>query len=150
MEQLRRGCRTLNGWFYEITGYTKAGPCISEVPWEKWTERLKEVDAIIKDPNAGSVKLQQAEEEIRIVIAELASELYLKKKGDWKSPHGLNSTKVRRMLLECSVEGGLIDRIFQTFETTDDAHHAPVDYAAQRERIRRYHTWVHELAQLVK
>ncbi len=149
MDQLRSGCRTLNGWFYEITGYTKAGPCISEVPWEKWTERLKEVDAILKDPNAGSVKLQQAEEEIRIVIAELSSELYLKKKGGRKSPHDLNSTKVRKMLLECSVEAGLLDRITQTFQTTDDAHHAPADYAAQRERIRRYHAWVHELAQLL-
>jgi len=99
--------------------------------------------------NAGSVKLQQAEEEIRIVIAELASELYLKKKGGRKSPHDLNSTKVRKMLLECGVEAGLVDRITQTFETTDDAHHAPADYAAQRERIRRYHAWVHELAQLL-
>jgi hypothetical protein len=135
--------------FYEITGYTKTGPCISEVPWEKWTERLKEVDAIVKDPNAGSVKLQQAEEEIRIVIAELASELYLKKKGVRKSPHNLNSTKVRKMLLECGVETDLVNRITQTFETTDDAHHAPVDYTVQRERIRRYHAWVHELAQLL-
>jgi hypothetical protein len=149
MEQLRCGCRTLNGWFYEITGYTKTGPCISEVPWEKWTERLKEVDAIVKDPNAGSVKLQQAEEEIRIVIAELASELYLKKKGVRKSPHNLNSTKVRKMLLECGVETDLVNRITQTFETTDDAHHALANYAVQRERIRRYHAWVYELAQLL-
>lgn len=149
MEQVRSGCRTLNGWFYEITGYTKAGPCISEVPWEKWSERLKEVVAIVKDHTAGSVKLQQAEEEIRIAIAEVASELYLKKKGDRKSPHDLNSTKVRKMLLECGVKAGLADRITQTFETTDDAHHAPADYAAQRERIRRYHAWVHELAQLL-
>lgn len=149
MDQVRSGCRTLNGWFYEITGYTKAGPCISEVPWEKWSERLKEVDATVKDHTAGSVKLQQAEEEIRIAIAELASELYLKKKRDRKSPHDLNSRKVRGMLLECGVEAGLVDRITQTFETTDDAHHAPADYAAQRERIRRYHAWVHELAQLL-
>jgi hypothetical protein len=149
MEQVRSGCRTVNGWFYEITGYTKAGPCISKIPWEKWTERLNEVDAIVKDPNAGSVKLQQAEEEIRVVIAELASELYHKKKGDRKSPHYLNSAKVRKILLECSVETGLIDRITQTFETTDDSHHAPADYAAHRERIRRYHAWAHELAQLL-
>lgn len=149
MDQVRSGCRTLNGWFYEITGYTEAGPHISEVPWEKWIERLKEVDAIVKDPKAGSVKLQQAEEEIRIVIAELTSELYLKKKQVRKSPHDLNSTKVRKMLLECGVKAGLVDNITQTFETTDDAHHAPADYAVQRERIRRYHAWVYELAQLL-
>jgi len=149
IEQVRSGCRSLNGWFYEITGYTEAGPFISDVPWEKWTERLKEVDAIVKNPSAGIVNLQQAEEEIRIVIAELASELYLKKNGDRKSPHSLNYTKVRTMLLECGVAVGLVDRITQTFETTDDAHHAPADYAAQRERIRRYHAWAHELSQLL-
>lgn len=146
VDQVRVGCRTLNGWFYEITGYTEAGPHISEVPWEQWTERLKEVDAILKDPNAGSVKIQQAEEEIRIVIAELASEMYLKKKEVKKSPHDLNSTKVRKMLLECSIEGAFVDRIIQTFETTDNAHHAPVNYTAHRQRIQHYHAWAHELA----
>lgn len=146
IDQVRSGCRTLNGWFYEITGYTEAGPHICEVPWEKWTERLGGVDAILKDPNAGSLRLQQAEEEIRIIVAELASEVYLKKKGIRKSPHDLNSTKVRKMLLECSIEEGLVDKIIQTFETTDDAHHAPVNYAVHRERIRHYHAWAHELA----
>jgi hypothetical protein len=149
MQQLRSGCRTPNGWFYEITGYTKAGPCISEVPWEKWTERLKEINAIAEDPTSSSIRLQQAEEEVRITIADITSELYLKKKGAWKSPNKLNSAEVRRMLLECSVEAGLLDRITQTFKTTDDAHHAPKDYAAQRERIRRYHSWIHELAKLL-
>lgn len=148
LEQARSGCRALNGWFYEITGYTEAGPHISEVPWEKWTERLKEVDAILKDPSAGSVKLQQAEEEIRVVIAQLTSDLYLKNKGSLKSPHDLNSAKVRKMLLECGAESGLVDRITQTFETTDPAHHSQQDYAAHRQRIQHYHSWAHELASL--
>jgi len=110
---------------------------------------LKEIDAIVKDSTAGSVKLKQAEEEIRNIIAELASELYLKKKRARKRPHNLNSTRVRKMLVECGVETGFVDRITQTFGTTDGAHHAPADYAAQRKTIRRYHTWVHELAQLL-
>jgi hypothetical protein len=149
MDQVRAGCRTVNGWVYEITGYTEAGPHISKSPWEKWTARLKEVDAILKDPDAGSLKLQQAEEEIRIVVADLASELYYEKKQIRKSPHTLNSTEVRKILVGCGVKAELVDNITQTFETTDDAHHAPVDYVAQRERIRRYHAWVHELAQLL-
>lgn len=149
MKQLRSGCRTLNGWCYEITGYTEAGPHISEVPWESCTQRLKEVDAILKDPGAGSVKLQHAEGEIRTVLAETTSELYLKKKQVGKSPHDLNSAKVRKMLLECGVEAGLVDRIDQTFERTDPAHHADPNYAPDRERIRQYHAWAHELAQLV-
>lgn len=106
------------------------------------------MDAIVKDQTATSVKLQQAEEEIRIVNAELTSELYFKIKGVRKKPHDLNSIKVRKMLVECGIDSSLVDRITQTFETTDDAHHAPVDYTAHRQRIRRYHAWVHELAKL--
>ncbi len=149
IDMVRSGCRTINGLFYEITGYTEAGPNITEIPWVKWIERLKEVDSIVKDQTATSVKLQQAEEEIRIVNAELTSELYFKIKQFMKKPHDLNSTKVRKMLVECGVDISLVDRITQTFETTDDAHHAPADYAAHRQRIQRYHAWAHELAKLL-
>ena len=149
IDMLRSGCRTINGRFYEITGYTETGPHISEISWVNWAERLKEVDAIVKDQTATRGKLQQAEEEIRIVNAELTSELYFKIKGIRKKPHDLNSTKVRKMLVECGIDSTLVDRITQTFETTDDAHHAPVDYSAHRQRIRRYHAWAHELAKLL-
>ncbi|MBL7177200.1 MAG: AAA family ATPase [Desulfobacteraceae bacterium] len=148
-DSVRAGCRTLNGWYYEITGYTKTGPHISPVPWEKSDQRLKEVDAILKDPNSNSVRLQQAEEEIRIVCSEIACDLYLQEKGESKSPHNLNSDKVRKMLIECSVEPDLTDRICQTYETTDDAHHASEDYSAATQRIRRYHSWCHEFKQLL-
>jgi len=149
LDQVRSGCRSINGWFYAITGYTKAGPHISELPWEQWKKRLDEVDAILKDPIASNVKLQQAEGEIRIVIAEITSELYFKTKREYKSPHNLNSDKVRKMLTECSTKTELIDRIVQTFETTDAAHHASHDYVPQRERIRQYHSWAHELSKLL-
>jgi DNA repair exonuclease SbcCD ATPase subunit len=143
------GCRSLNGWYYEITGYTQEGPHIASITWQKWQERLKIVDAILKDPNAGTVILQQAEEEIRIVITELSSELYRKKTGNTKSPHKLNSTQVEKMLTECGIDTGLRDRIIQTFCTTDDSHHTPTNYFPDRERIRQYHSWVHELAKLL-
>jgi len=149
IDMVRSGCCTISGRFYEITGYTETGPHIAEIPWVKWTERLKEVDAIVKDQTATSVKLQQAEGEIRIVNAELTSELYFKIKGVRKKPHDLNSTKVRKMLLECGIENSLVDRITQTFETTDDAHHDPVNYAAHRQRIQRYYSWAHELEKLL-
>ena len=146
VNQVRSGCRTINGYLYEITGYTKAGPHITEIPWVERKERLKEVDAIVKDPTAPSVRLQQAEEEIRIVISEITSELYFKIKGIRKKFHDLNSTKVRKMLVECGIDSNLVDRITQTFETTDDAHHAPENYTTHRQRIQCYHAWAHELA----
>ncbi len=149
LEQVCVGCRSLNGWFYEITGYTQKGPHISSVDWQKWQERLKVVNAILEDPAAGTIKLQQAEEEIRIVISELASELYKKKKGITKSPHSLNSTQVEKMLIECGVKTSLVNQIIQTFCTTDDSHHAPAGYSPNRERIRQYHSWTHELAKFL-
>jgi len=150
IDMVRSGCRIINGRFYEITGYTEVGPQIKEVSWAKWTERLDEVDAIIKDQTAGIVRLQQAEEEIRIVNTELTSELYFKIKKDRKKPHDLNSTKVRKMLVECGIDSGLVDQIAQTFETTDPAHHAPENYAANRQRIRCYYNWAHKLANFLK
>jgi hypothetical protein len=146
---VRKGCRSINGRYYVFTGYTKEGPHIQEEQWATWNERLKEVDAICKDPNASDVKLQQAEMEIRIVCSEVACEIFLKEKGIQKKPHDLNAGKVRKMLLESSVESGLVDRIYQTFETTDDAHHAPANYSPNKERIKQYHSYAHELKKLL-
>jgi len=149
IDSVRSGCRTINGRFYEITGYTEAGPHIIEVSWASWEERLKEVDAITKDETATFVKLQHAEEEIRFVITELAAELYFKTKGVKKKPKDLNSTKVRKMLVECGIDNSLVDRITQTFGTTDDSHHVTTDYTPNRQRIRRYHDWAHELSKVI-
>jgi hypothetical protein len=145
LDQVKAGCRSLNGWFYEFTGFTQIGPHISIVEWEKWRERLKGVKAIIEDPTADSIKLQQAEEEIRLAIADISSELYNKIKGVRKSPHDLNSTKVKNILTECGVETNLVDRIGQTFCTTDDSHHSAETYSPTRDRIKKYHSWTHEL-----
>lgn len=147
IEMVCSGCRTMNGLYYEITGYTESGPHLSEISWVNWKERLKEVDAIVNDPTASRIRLQQAEEEIRIVTAELTCELYCKVHGVRRKPSDLNSTKTRKMLVECGVDSSLVDRITMTFETTDDAHHAPGNYEAHRQRIRGYHSWAHELAQ---
>lgn len=149
IDQVRSGCRSINGCFYEITGYSVTGPHIAERPWASWRQRLNEVDAILKDKNADNVKLQQAEEEIRIVVALLSVDLYRKRLRIEKSPHDINSDKARKILVECGVDTGLIDRITQTFSTTDDAHHAPFDYAVHRQRIQLYAGWANELAQLV-
>ena len=82
------------------------------------------------------------------MVAELTSDLYFKKKGMKKDPSKLNSSGVRKALLECGISSNLVDRITQTFETTDNSHHAPTDYAAHRQRIKCYHDWAYELANL--
>ena len=149
IKQVRAGCRTLNGWYYEITGYTKAGPQICKLHWAEYIQRLQEVDAILKDASATGATLQRAEEEIRIAIEDIMSELWYKKKSVRKTCHKLNSKEVRKMLLECGVSSSLVNRITQTYETTAPAHHAQKDYEPNRTRIREYHSWVHELAGLL-
>jgi len=149
IDQVRAGCRSLNGFYYEITSYTKNGPNIAQKPWCSWRQRLDEVDAILKDTTADSVRVQHAEEEIRLVVTDLTSALYLNKKGVHKDSNKLNSMSVRKSLVECGITTELTDHISQTFETTDDAHHV-TDHAAQRERIRRYYNWAHELAKCVQ
>jgi len=145
LEQVRAGCRSLNGFYYEITLYDKDGPHIVQKAWCSWRQRLDEVDAIVKDASSDSVRLQHAEEEIRLVITDLTSALYFKTKNLYKNANTLNSASVRKCLVECGLSPDLIDRIGQTFETTDDSHHV-TDYAAQRQRIMRYHNYSHELA----
>jgi len=149
LDQVRTGCRSFNGLYYEITAYTKEGPVLMQKPWCSWRQRLDEVDAIIKDSTADSVRLQQAEGEIRLVVCDLAAALYLKTKGTHKNASSLNSAAIRAALVECGVSLELVDRIGQTFQTTDDAHHTTKEYAAQRERIKRYHSWAHDLAKIL-
>ncbi|MDD4980941.1 MAG: AAA family ATPase [Candidatus Omnitrophica bacterium] len=147
INQVRMGCRTLNGRIYKITSYTVDGPNIREFQWAEYNERLTEVNAILQSPTATTVQLQQAEEEIRIVVTEIAAELYFKRKKISIKPNNLNAKETRRVLIESGVQSALVDRISQTFETTDDAHHASLDFAARKQRIQCYHSWCHELVQ---
>lgn len=150
IDRVRSGTRSINGYYYQITGYTEAGPHIAERPWAKWSERLDDVDAILNDQTSDIVKLQQAEQEMRFVIMQLTSEIFFKKKDERRSFHNLNPKKVRKMLIECGLEMKLIDRIAQAFETIDDAHHNSKGYTPNRQRIRMYHSWCHELANELK
>jgi len=148
LDQVRAGCRSLNGFYYEITSYTRAGPNISQKAWCSWRQRLDEVDAILKDTTADVVRLQHAEGEIRLVNCELTAAIYYAKKGVNKNPASLNASLVRKSLLECGVSTELVDHISQTFETTNKAHHV-TDSSVLRERIQCYYSWSHELANLL-
>lgn len=150
IDRVRCGLRSLNGYFYQITGYTEAGPHIAAVPWAKWIERLSEVDAICKDQTATAVKLQQAEEEIRFVVMQLVAEIYFKEKKVMRNFYNLNAQKVRKMLVECGIKSDLTDRIIQAFKTVDDSHHDKKGYVPNRERIQQYHALCHELAKYLK
>ena len=139
IEQVSLGCRAINGIRYRITGYTREGPHIVSVEWATVDQRLREVQSIVSDPKALPVRLQQAEEEVRIAICQLTGEIAKKKLRRDRSPHSMNSKDVRALLIEAGCPPSLVDRVFATFATTDDAHHTPKDYQPSAERIRQYH-----------
>lgn len=147
LDQVRSGCRSLNGTYYEITGYTEKGPVIKRVPWVRWKQRLDTVDAILKNTKATTVQLQQAEEELRLTFSELTAAIYARIKEKEIHSSSLNATKLRKKLIECGVEASMIDRIAQAYETIDPAHHSGPGYIPNRDRIKKYHSWAHELAQ---
>ena len=149
LERVRTGCRFLNGLYYEIISYSKSGPNIVQKPWCSWAQRLDTIDAILKDATADTVRLQQAEAEVRLVIADLTSAIYYQKKGVHKDANKLNARNIQKCLVECGLSDDLIGHIGQTFETIDDAHHI-TDYTPSRERIRHYYNYAHELAKTLK
>jgi len=150
LEQLKKGCESINGLYYEISGFDITGPRLQPTIWKTWDRRLREVNSICNNNNSSSINLQNAEAEIRLAVCEITALLYKKEKGINKSPHNFNSTKVRELLIECNVPSKLIDQIGQTFTTTDLSHHPCEDYVANVQRIKQYHGWVHDLANLLK
>ena len=136
-KQLCQGCRTLNGLHFEITRYTKDGPHIVVMEWSTIDQRLREVDAIVSDNTATFIKLQQGEEEIRLLACQVASQVAKEKFNRTTSAHNMNSKDVRAILVEAGVPADLVDRISAMFVTADDAHHAPKSYTPNIQRIRQ-------------
>jgi DNA repair exonuclease SbcCD ATPase subunit len=150
IKQVRSTCDDLNGICYHITGYTVEGPHIAEVPWAEAKHRLNVIDGILKNPHAGPVELQQAEEEIRLVINQLAGELNIKKFGTVINTKNMTPDKVQKTLLACGVEKGVTTKLVAAFGTVDPAHHSQADYAPSKERIREYYGRATNLAETVK
>jgi hypothetical protein len=146
---VRQRCADLNGIYYEITGYESDGPIVQELPWVEPKHRLNTILAIANDQTADDTRLQYAEEDVRHAVHQLTSEIYKLVTGTIKSPHSLNSEEVRKILLTCGVEVRLVNNIHSMFSTVDDAHHASKTYAANRERLRRYHSWASALLGIV-
>ncbi len=150
LKQVRVACADLNGRAYEITGYTEAGPQISEIHWAENNQRLSTILGILNDQTADSVRLQHAEEEVRIVANQLAVDLLFKKTAKKKSAHSLNAEETKKILLSCGIEAAFANKIMSAFETVDPAHHAEKGYAPSRERIKAYYSWLKDLQQKVK
>ncbi len=130
------GCRSINGNLYEITGYAKDGPQINQLEWATLENRLKEVNAIITDKSAPSVRVQQAEEELRHIACQLAERIALKKLGRSVSAHKMNSTSVRGILISAGAPVKETDELYAVHSASDDSHHGPERYQARVQRVR--------------
>lgn len=139
IKEVATGCRALDGCKYEITGYTKDGPHIAEGAWMPIDERLADISGTGNDPKASELRLQQAEQEVRIVVCELAATLAKKRLGRETSAHSLNAKATRAILKDAGCDDKLVDDVSRTFETTDEAHHASKKWQPSAQRLRQYH-----------
>jgi hypothetical protein len=149
IKQVRAACADLNGLYYEITGYTESGPVITQLPWVETKQRLQTILSITEDQSADSIRLQQAEEELRQVLHQEACRLYEGVKETPKNPATLNADKVRKIFTECGLAIDLVNKVMTIFETVDDAHHAAPGYSPNRQKLRQYYDIAVRLSQAV-
>lgn len=145
IDQVADGCRSLNGFRYHITGYAKDGPVVQRSDWASLDSRLREALAIANDTTSTTIRLQQAEEEIRIAACQLTAQVAKLKLHRSAGAHSMNSDKARSILTEAGCPAALVDRVVASFATTDPAHHAPKNYVPSAERVRQYHGTLSEL-----
>ncbi len=150
IKQVRTGCADFNGLYYEITGYTEEGPVIQSFSWVEPKQRLQTILALIEDQTADSIRLQQAEEELRQVLNQLSCTLHEGVKGVPRNPATLNSEKVQKILTECGIATSLVNRVMLIFETLDDAHHAAPGYSPNRQKLRQYYETAMQLSQAIE
>ena len=134
---MRKECRTLNGYYYEITSYRKSGPIIQRRPWATSDERYKEISTILNKPDAGAMEKQRAAEEFRLLFNELAADIYRARMGRSKNADKLNGAAIRAMLIECDMPEGYVDKIIAAYSAVSDPHHK-IAYAAPVEKLRKY------------
>lgn len=140
-------CRTINGYSYVITGYSKAGPSILQREWAVLENRIKEVKAIVNAPTSSPERVQQAEEELRHIICQLAEQIALKHLGQESSAHKMSSSEVRRILIAANYPIKETDELYAIHSVVDDSHHTPESYRARSQRVRTGLTAVVNLKQ---
>lgn len=145
IDRVADGCRAIGGRRFQITGYDKLGPQITEMAWMPIDDRLKGILRTAKDLTTTPLQLQQAEEDVRIAVADVTADAAKRKLKRQRNASSLNRKDVRSLLTEMACPTALSDRVVASFGTTDDAHHVPDDYQPNRERLLGYHGMLCEL-----
>ncbi len=137
LRTVRKECRTLNGYYYEITSYKRSGPVVSRCCWATTTERRDEIQAILKKADASATEKQRAAEEFRLAFNELTADIYRAKTGLPKNPDNLNGASIRALLIECDVPLAEVDKVTAAYANVAAAHHDSA-YDASVEELRKY------------
>ena len=143
------GCRSINGYRYDITGYDKKGPNIIERNWAPIENRIKEVNAILGNVSSPAERIQQADEELRLIACQLAQKVAKEKLDRTTSVHNMSATDVRNILTSAGAPVKDIDDLYAVQSAADDAHHTPAKYQPNVQRVRtginvinRVKTWL--------
>ena len=99
---------------------------------------------------AGTVVLQQAEEEFRHIANQIAAAMKRRIFGVSVSTANMNAEATKAILLECGVDLPFVNKIMSAFTSIDDSHHTPTRYTINRERIRQYDEWAKTLIDRLK
>ncbi len=150
VKQVREFCADINGLAYEITGFTEEGPHVKDVPWAEVRQRMNTIKGIIDNPDSDKVAIQHGEEEVRLIVTQLAADLDFKMTGQKKNPNKLNAEESKKLLLACGLQAEFVNKLAATFTTVDDAHHSSPDYAAHRDRFKTYYGWLTTLENQVR
>jgi len=134
---VRKECRTLNGYYYEIASYRKSGPVIRRCLWATIDQRHKEIDTILGKPDAGAMEKQRAAEEFRLLFNELAADICRAKTGKARNADKLNGAAIRAILIECDMPVDYVDRISAAYSAVSAPHHETA-YAAPVQQLREY------------
>jgi hypothetical protein len=142
VKQVREACADINGLAYEITGFTEEGHHVKELPWADVKQRMNTIKGIFDNPESDKITIQQGEEEVRLVVTQLAADLHFKMTGQKKNPNKLNAEETKKLLLACGLKPDFANKLASTFATVDDAHHTSPEYSTHRERLSTYYGWL--------
>ncbi len=135
---VRKQCRTLNGYFYEIISYTQKGPNISRRPWAATSERFEEIRTWLNKPDGMSaMEKQRVADEFRILYNELTAEIYQAKTGETKNPDKFNRATIRDLLIKSGVPIKNVDQIDAAYTSVNAPHHR-TSYDEPIEKLREY------------
>jgi uncharacterized protein YoxC len=138
INKVRRQCRTLNGYYYEIATYTQNGPNILRKPWAATNERFDEIKSWLNKPSGMSSKEKQmVANEFRLLYNELTAEIYRAKTGESRNPDKFNGAIIRDLLIKSDIPTTKVDQIDAAYSAVNAPHHQ-TSYGEPIEKLREY------------